>query len=270
MTAERTIIRWTVLILIGVLTLASIGNIYQMTNTLHHSASGWNMTSGLISVGFGLAFALLTYVVMICESAATKWTVGLFAIIAAAVSSTIQTAFYLSHDAGFWVATAYGVGVPAFEAFLAITEALLGMESENKTQTVTQSRWTRLSDLAFDRLADRLADRSPVVQADRSDAGQLTVQAEQPAAANAGGQVVEFEAEPEVDGTKLDEANLKRTVSKEQAMVKLIDYYRDHPDASQQQAADHIGKSKSAVNSYLKELREAGTVNVNGKVEVLV
>lgn len=123
MTKHKDKVSWLVLILIAALTLASILNIIQKSGSYHRGYSAI-----LVGVGFGLSLAVTTYIVMIAESAKTRWVAATFAVVFAGVSATIQTALYLDEHAPFAVALAYGVGVPGFEAALAILEALLRRE----------------------------------------------------------------------------------------------------------------------------------------------
>lgn len=112
-----------VLSLIAALTVASILNIIQKSASYH---SGFS--ANLIGVGFGVSLAVMVYIVMIAETAATRWTAATFAAFFAAISATIQTAMYLDEHAPLAVAIAYGAGVPACEAMLAVVEALLRKE----------------------------------------------------------------------------------------------------------------------------------------------
>jgi hypothetical protein len=141
MTKHKDKVSWIVLALIIVLTLASILNIIQKSRQYHHGFS-----ANLIGIGFGVSLAVTVYIVMIADTAKTRWTAATFAVIFAAVSATIQTALYLDEMAPFLVALAYGAGVPGFEAALAILEALL------RREVVAEAR-----DEAVERLASDLA-----------------------------------------------------------------------------------------------------------------
>lgn len=123
MTRHKDKVSYIVLALIAVLTLASILNIIQKSRHYHYGFS-----ANLIGIGFGVSLAVTVYIVMIANTAKTRWTAATFAVIFAAVSATIQTALYLDELAPFGVALAYGAGVPGFEAALAILEALLRRE----------------------------------------------------------------------------------------------------------------------------------------------
>jgi hypothetical protein len=142
MTKHKDKVSWIVLALIAALTLASILNIIQKSTSYHNGFS-----AKLIGVGFGLSLAVTVYIVMIADTAKTRWTAATFAVIFAAVSATIQTALYLDEHAPLGVALAYGAGVPGFEAALAILEALLRREvAEEATDQEILRLETELAD----------------------------------------------------------------------------------------------------------------------------
>lgn len=69
---------------------------------------------------------------------------------------------------------------------------------------------------------------------------------------------------------KLAVLNGQKAVDKQEAMNRLLTFYRSNPLASLNDAGQAIGRSKSTVSNYLNELQEAGTVYINGNgVEVL-
>lgn len=123
MTKHKDKVSWIVLALIAALTLASIINIIAKSKSYHAGFS-----ANLIGIGFGVSLAVTVYIVMIANTAKTRWTAATFAAVFAVVSATIQTALYLDESAPLAVAIAYGAGVPGFEAALAILEALLRRE----------------------------------------------------------------------------------------------------------------------------------------------
>lgn len=139
MSRHKDKVSWIVLGLIAVLTVASILNIIQKSSQYHYGFS-----ANLIGVGFGVSLAVTVYIVMIADTAKTRWTAAVFAIVFAGVSATIQTALYLDEHAPFGVALAYGAGVPGFEAALAILEALL------RREVVTEARDGEVERLASD------------------------------------------------------------------------------------------------------------------------
>lgn len=141
MTKHKDKVSWIVLGLIAALTLASILNIIQKSASYH---SGFS--AKLIGIGFGLSLATTVYVVMLANTAKTRWTAASFAAVFALVSATIQTAMYLDEHAPLGVALAYGAGVPGFEAALAILEAML------RREVATEGR-----DLEIERLRSEVA-----------------------------------------------------------------------------------------------------------------
>lgn len=69
MTKHKDKVSWLVLALIAALTLASILNIIQKSASYHGGFS-----ANLIGVGFGLSLAVTVYIVMIADTAKTRWT----------------------------------------------------------------------------------------------------------------------------------------------------------------------------------------------------
>ena len=68
----------------------------------------------------------------------------------------------------------------------------------------------------------------------------------------------------------LDAANTVRAKGKAQALVALLDFYAQHPQASLNEAGEAIGRSKSTVSNYLEALETAGRIRRDGQgVEVL-
>lgn len=155
MTNHKDKVSWLVLALIAALTLASIINIIAKSKSYHAGFS-----ANLIGIGFGVSLALTVYIVMIANTAKTRWTAAIFAAIFAGVSATIQTALYLDESAPLAVALAYGIGVPGFETALAILEALLRREvvEEASTNELSATRH-QLAQLQTDnqKMANQLA-----------------------------------------------------------------------------------------------------------------
>ncbi|MCB9150207.1 MAG: winged helix-turn-helix domain-containing protein [Caldilineaceae bacterium] len=83
------------------------------------------------------------------------------------------------------------------------------------------------------------------------------------------GRSAEIEPKLNAETDWVDQGNTARSNAKSERMEQLVQFYGENPNASQADAADHIGRSKATVNSYLKELEEAGRVHVNGSVQVL-
>lgn len=129
---EKGIVKALTLTLIASLTVSSFVNIAEKSLQYHDSWSSW-----LVSVGFAVSFSLTVYIVMIAQTAATRTAAIVSATVFGVVSATIQTSVYIDSGASLFVSLAYGVGVPGFEAALAILHALLS--HEEKAVTVTEA-----------------------------------------------------------------------------------------------------------------------------------
>jgi DNA-binding MarR family transcriptional regulator len=57
-------------------------------------------------------------------------------------------------------------------------------------------------------------------------------------------------------------------LNKTEAMDRMLEVYNSNPDASLNDVAKILGKGKSTVSGYLKELEAKGRVHVNGSVLV--
>lgn len=67
-------------------------------------------------------------------------------------------------------------------------------------------------------------------------------------------------AEEPVTMATLTMANEARAAGREEALTKLVDFYRKDPTASHRQAAQAVGRSRSWVTAALVELEQAGQV----------
>lgn len=77
-------------------------------------------------------------------------------------------------------------------------------------------------------------------------------------------------AERKLRNRNIPEEKAERTItSKDEAIVKLLAFYADNPNASYSEAGEVIERSKSTVKTYLDELQNAGRVHVNGSVQVI-
>lgn len=152
-TAFHKTVSFIVVLLIVILTLASVINIYEQTTNYHHGLQIW-----LIAAGFAASFSVTVYIVMIARTKTTKIVAGLFALVFGFISGLIQTELYGASGASQQIALAYGYGVPAFEAALAILEALLNMEfvSMVKPQDRKPGAFSILANAAVNRIATQL------------------------------------------------------------------------------------------------------------------
>jgi DNA-binding CsgD family transcriptional regulator len=133
-TKYHVIVSVIVALLIVVLTIASILNIVEQTRNYHEGAQIL-----YIGIGFAASFAVTVYIVMISRTKTTKIVASFFALVFGYVSGTIQQELYLASGAPVNVALAYGFGVPAFEAALAILEALLNLETMAAVAPIAKS-----------------------------------------------------------------------------------------------------------------------------------
>jgi len=131
---EKQIVKALTLTLIAALTVSSLVNIAEKSLQYHDSWSSY-----LVSVGFAVSFSLTVYIVMIAQTVKTRTAAIVSASVFGVVSATIQTSVYIDSGAGLFVSLAYGVGVPGFEAALAILHALL---SHEEVATVSSSAVT--------------------------------------------------------------------------------------------------------------------------------
>lgn len=180
MTKHKDKVSWLVLALIAALTLASIINIIAKSKSYHAGFS-----ANLIGIGFGVSLAVTVYIVMIANTAKTRWTAATFAAIFAVVSATIQTALYLDESAPLAVAIAYGAGVPGFEAALAILEALLRrevVEEESNSELAATRQQLAQTQAENQKLANQLATsptpakpaRQAIAKSDVDEASEST------------------------------------------------------------------------------------------------
>ena len=72
----------------------------------------------------------------------------------------------------------------------------------------------------------------------------------------------------QLDAEKHQSTGQNRT-SKTVAIERMLDAYRQNPNATLADVGNLIGRSKSTVGNYLKELETANRVYVNGSVQVL-
>ncbi|RIK36063.1 MAG: hypothetical protein DCC55_28500 [Chloroflexi bacterium] len=247
MTRHKDKVSYIVLALIAVLTLASILNIIQKSRHYHYGFS-----ANLIGIGFGVSLAVTVYIVMIADTAKTRWTAAIFAIVFAAVSATIQTALYLDEQAPFGVALAYGAGVPGFEAALAILEALL------RREVATEAR-----DAEIERLASDVADRDVALESAAATIGELTAKltdmerrlAEAPAPAPSS-------ANGDRQTTRQPSATLTaKQIAKMQEVAQVAE---DGGFATDGELADLLSWSETTARRYRSLAERHGFIAVNG------
>lgn len=67
----------------------------------------------------------------------------------------------------------------------------------------------------------------------------------------------------------LDRVNASRKAQRELGKAKMLELYRNRPDASLRDVGDVLGRSPSTVGEWLKELEKENKVSVNGQVHVI-
>lgn len=116
--------RWVsrvTLMLLALLTVASVLNIHDMAEATH-AAGG--IAAWIVSIAIGGTLSVLAYVASITDGDTRRMAAG-FAVFAAIVSTALQVSLFLDRGAHMAVAFAFGVGVPFFEVALALTDSML-------------------------------------------------------------------------------------------------------------------------------------------------
>ncbi|MCB0099839.1 MAG: winged helix-turn-helix domain-containing protein, partial [Caldilineaceae bacterium] len=271
----------------------SVANIFYSFRVMNHGV----VPSAILAVGLGLGLALSAIMASTIPTSQTgRFAFAVCATLAmAAMSGGIQTAGYLSHGIGLNWSLFYGFGVPiATEVLLAIDLSVKHLADRARVLDEADGLLElRINESIADALADldlstarRHVEREAVslIRAKTSVAiARMMPDVVQPVDAEAvqiepravvemnAAAVQNAEIEPKLNAETdwVDQGNTARSNAKAERMAALIDFYADNPNASQADAADHIGRSKATVNSYLRELEDAGRVFVNGHVEVL-
>lgn len=116
--------RWVsrvTLMLLALLTVASVLNIHDMAEATH-AAGG--IAAWIVSIAIGGTLSVLAYVASITDGDTRRMAAG-FAVFAAIVSTALQVSLFLDRGAHAAVALAFGLGVPFFEVALALTDSML-------------------------------------------------------------------------------------------------------------------------------------------------
>lgn len=71
------------------------------------------------------------------------------------------------------------------------------------------------------------------------------------------------------DGSTLDRANMKRKMSKRDAMNKALQILTDNPTVSLTDIARQLGRSRQTVYDYFDELEATGKLHRNGSTTVI-
>ena len=121
MQSVQTGVSRVTLLLLAMLTIASVLNIHDMAVATH--ASG-GLAAWIVSIAIGGTLSVLAYVASITDGR-TRTVATVFAVFAAGVSTALQVSLFLERGAALPVSLAFGVGVPFFEVALAVTDSML-------------------------------------------------------------------------------------------------------------------------------------------------
>jgi len=121
MQSVQTGVSRVTLLLLAMLTIASVLNIHDMAVATH--ASG-GLAAWIVSIAVGGTLSVLAYVASITDGR-TRTVATVFAVFAAGVSTALQISLFLERGAALPVSLAFGVGVPFFEVALAVTDSML-------------------------------------------------------------------------------------------------------------------------------------------------
>lgn len=121
MQSVQTGVSRVTILLLAMLTIASVLNIHDMAVATH--ASG-GLAAWIVSIAVGGTLSVLAYVASITDGR-TRTVATVFAVFAAGVSTALQVSLFLDRGAALPVSLAFGVGVPFFEVALAVTDSML-------------------------------------------------------------------------------------------------------------------------------------------------
>lgn len=185
----------------------------------------------------------------------SRWVSTPTFVAAAGVSMWLQIRFYQQGGAPEIDAYILGAWCPAFELMLGALFAKLteGVQPNGNDRTDEPNALNAIG-LAF---AERIRTK-----ASNGQPNSRTVSTE-PIPARS-------DIVPAVQNGDLSDVNAQRGAAKEEAIERMLAYYRQNPNASHSEVGGKIGKAKSTVSAYLGELETAGVIHRNGNgVEVL-
>lgn len=232
----KTIVRIIILALIVVLSGASIINIHTRAAQLHADAGG---QSWLISLGVAVSFALFAFCLVISKNMGARVFFSFCAVFGAALTGIFQTGMYLALGADRTTAIAFGCGVPALEALLAVAEHFLDTDQTSRKPG---------QNALLMRFGNALVSRI-----------------ERPVSVQLDAVIERSEVSNKTAGSALDKANEQRKTAKMNALNEMIEVFRHDPNASLRTVGKQIGRSPSTVSSWLDELESAGTIHRNGQ-----
>jgi hypothetical protein len=179
----------------------------------------------------------------------SRWVSTPTFVAAAGVSMWLQIRFYQQGGAPEIDAYILGAWCPAFELMLGALFAKLteGAQPNDNSRTAAPNALNAIG-LAFaERIRTNKSNEHPNAR---------TVSAEPV--------VSRSDIVPPVPNGDLSDVNAQRGAAKEQAIERMLVYYRQNPNASLSEVGGEIGKAKSTVSAYLGELETAGVIHRNG------
>lgn len=273
-----------IVLLIMLLSVASITNLYTRASSHHPGISAYATGGGLaLLVPISIFFAVYVPLGKVGKSGA--WAIS---IVFAVMSAAIQYKIYSPGDTSISLeAVAFGAGIPVAECLLAVLEGILINYLTNQEQAKERDAVAKLEAETQKVQAQAQAER------DRTEAKR---KADEQAKALEAQQATQFAFEMEAKRKRLDlelelerkkleaklnapprQRNDSRAIQSESKPIqqsdsesRLIQYYKLNPKASQRKAAQETGISQSTVNRILSELESNKVIHRNGNgVEVL-
>lgn len=185
----------------------------------------------------------------------SRWVSTPTFVAAAGVSMWLQIRFYQQGGAPEIDAYILGAWCPAFELMLGALFAKLteGVQPNDNSRSAEPSVLNAIG-LAF---AERIRTKAPNEQLNNRMVSAEPVSSRS-------------DIVPALQNSDLSDVNAQRGAAKEQAIERMLAYYRQNPNASHSEVGIQIGKAKSTVSAYLGELETAGVIHRNGSgVQVL-
>lgn len=275
---------------------ASLGNVHEFFSSAGHDGlSAWALAGAL-------GAALVTISIMLThidrEADTRAWATLAFVGVAVAVlSGSLQAATYLKALTpptalmlGFGIPligeVALAFGVAAYEKAeqrrevteagqtverIAVRAIVDVMQTVDVTRAKKQAE-RKIEGLIAAHVGATVAKLTPpqVHQNPPKPADIHTIDTEEQGQAFDENMPVEAESlKPNSPAALNEQGNRTRASLKVEAMQRTLEFFRTNPDASLSEAAQAVGRGRTTISGYLKELEEAGRVYSNGSVEVL-
>lgn len=271
-----------IILLIMVLSAASVTNLYTRANAHHPGPSA-------MATGAGLALLVpiaIFFAVYVPLGRAGRIGVWCIAIVFAAMSAAIQYKIYAPADGGIDIeAIAFGTGIPVAECLLAVLEGILishlAKQAEETERMVAAKEHADIeANKAADQMAlvrieeQRKAEEQRKIDVERQQAEfDFDMQAKR----------LRLELELELERKKI-EAKLNKPKAEKPSDAPVIheskksdsdesrikEYYRINALASQRRAAAELGVSQPKISRILNDLESKKVIHRNGNgVEIL-